>query len=164
MEHPIFIVFLFCSLCMRHGSSLSTMSSTQHPQLCSWPSLNRCEILRFFLWIQWSSFLDLILRHSHQFIFTTRYLSFQSQRCVIGCECRKQPEVAGAVQTWTETGALQPSHAVLNTPSCSLHITCSLLHPIWSLLQHSLWLPDNGGHCRNGSNVHSQHWGQDCTL
>lgn len=58
--------------------------------------------------------------------------------CVVGRECRKQPEVAGAVQAWTETGTLQPSHAVLVPPACRLRITCSLLYPIWSLPQHSL--------------------------
>lgn len=41
MHHLI----LSCSLYMRHGSSLSTLSSTQHPQLCAWPSFNRWEHL-----------------------------------------------------------------------------------------------------------------------
>lgn len=31
---------------MKHGSSLSTLSSTQRPQLCLWPSLNRWDSLR----------------------------------------------------------------------------------------------------------------------
>lgn len=58
--------------------------------------------------------------------------------CVVGCECRKQPEVARAVQVWTETGALQSSDAFLVTPVRCLHFVRSLLHPTGGFLQHSL--------------------------
>lgn len=37
---------LFCSLCMRRGSSLFTLCSIQRYQFCLWPSLNRWVFLQ----------------------------------------------------------------------------------------------------------------------
>lgn len=84
--------------------------------------------------------------------------------CIVGRECREQPEVARAVQAWAETGTVQPPRAVFVSPKCRLCITCLLLHSIWSLLRHSPRLPDHGGHCCIVSLIYCNHRGQDCIL
>lgn len=81
----------------------------------------------------------------------------------LGRERREQPEVAGAVQDWAETGALQPPGDVLVPPVCGLHVARPLLHPVWSVLRHGLRLPDNGAHCGLGSHAHRHHRGQRLT-
>lgn len=45
-KHLFQHLYLSCSLCMSRGLSLSTLSSTQRPQLCLWPSSNRSDGFR----------------------------------------------------------------------------------------------------------------------
>lgn len=84
--------------------------------------------------------------------------------CVVGRECRKQPELAGAVQTRSEAGAHHPPHPVLVSPACRLRVSRFFLYPVRSFLQHGLRLPDHGRYRRHVNHVYCHHQGQSHTF